>query len=146
MNFKTYLQKQILPSFSITVTCITFGMAVLGTIFQPQARFSYGVLFSPFLFGLVAAALQLVGYSRKELTLRGALARKVVYVVLLEAAVLGILYGSGGLTSPELTLSLAVMILVIYFAVTLVMWLNDSRTSRDVNAALKELQRGGKGE
>lgn len=142
MSFKDYCKNEILPSFFISVTCIALAMGIIGTIFEPKATFGYGILFSPILYGLIAALIQLVGYSKKELTPRQAAVRKIFHVVLLEAGILSILYLGGALTSAAISIALVLSILLIYGAVTLVLWAHDKQTSEAVNRALKVLQDG----
>ena len=143
MKFKDYVKTSILPTYFVTVVCIALAMAVVGSIFEPDVRLGYGVLFSPFLYGLLAAVIQLVGYSKKELTPKQALGRKVIHVLLLEVGIMAFLHFAGALSGPGVTIALAVAILVIYFAVTLITGLNDRRASQAVNLALKELQKRG---
>jgi hypothetical protein len=141
MSFKDFMMKQIIPGFFVTVTCITFAMAVLGTVYGPDVRLSYGILFSPFIYGLAATATQLVNYSAKELTVKQALARKGFHALALEIVIMHIAYGAGALTGTGVTAALALAILLIYGAVTLIMWISDRRSSEAVNRALSELQK-----
>jgi uncharacterized membrane protein len=141
MAFKDFFTKQIVPGFFVTVTCITFAMAVLGTAYGPDVRLSYGILFSPFIYGSAATATQLINYSAKELTIKQALIRKVFQVLALEIVVMGIAYGAGALTGTGVTVALALAILLIYGTVTLIMWISDKRSSDAVNRALLILQK-----
>lgn len=141
MEFKTFFKTQIAPGFFISVACISLAMGVIGTAFLPDVSLGYGILFSPLIYGLMGAVLQLVNYSKKELTLRQIILRKVLHVLLLEIGIAAILYAGKAFTGIEITIALLLSILVIYFAVTLVMWINDKRISETVNAALKELQK-----
>lgn len=141
MSFKQFFQKSIVPSFFVTVTCITLVMAVVGTVFEPDVQLGYGVLFSPFVYGVVAALIQMVSYSKNELTVKQAVVRKVAHFVLLEAGILLVLYWAKALTSAGITIALAFSIFVVYVAVTAVLWLNDKRTTETMNKALKELQK-----
>ena len=141
MKFKEYFLHTILPGFFASVTCISFVMAVIGSVFEPDARLGYDGLFWPLLYGLLGALAQLVGFSPREMTVRQAFMRNVLTLVLLEAVVMGVLYLGGALTNAAITISLAVGILVIYAAVSVVLWLNDRRTADQINQALGELQR-----
>lgn len=102
----------------------------------------HGILFSPILYGFIAVLIQLVGYSKKELTARQAAVRKIIHVFLLEAGFLSILYLGGALKNAAITLALGITVLLIYGAVTLVLWAQDQQTSEVVNRALKVLQDG----
>lgn len=140
MKFREFVQKELIPNYFVSVSCIALAMGVIGTLFEPDAKLGYGVLFSPFIYGLIAALIQLVSYSRKSLTPRQAITRQILHFILLEAGIMGVLYWLGALTSTGVTIALALSIPVIYAAVTAVMWMNDRRTTEAVNRALKELQ------
>lgn len=141
MKFKVYFLHTMLPSFFASVTCISLVMAVLGSIFEPDVRMGYVGLLWPILYGLLAALIQLVNFSRHELTVRQALVRKALTLVLLEAAIIGVLYWGGALTSTAVTISLALSIIIVYGAVSVVLWIGDRRTADQVNRALGELQK-----
>ncbi len=141
MRFKEYLKSQAVPMFFVSFCFITLAMAVLGSLFEPDAQLGYGVLFSPFVYSIAAALIDLMFYTKKEPSPRGALLRNIINVLLLEAGMLAILYFAGALTSPGLSLALALAILAIYFAVKLLLWLNDRRYSKALNQALWELQK-----
>lgn len=140
MRFKDFILQSVLPSFFAAVTCITFVMAVIGSIFEPDAQVGYFGLFWPLMYGLLAAVIQLVNYSRRELTARQALVRKVLHFILLESAIMGVLYWGGAFTSMAVTISLALSIMVVYAAVSALLWRNDKRTADRVNQALGALQ------
>jgi hypothetical protein len=151
MEFKKFIRDEVVPSFFISTTCITLLMAFMGTLALPQARFGYEVLFSPFVYGLASSSVVLINYSKKELTPRQALLRKILHVISLEIVIMSILYAVGSFTEVGiaaetgefafgLAAAMAVFILVIYAAVTYVMWLLDKRSCDAVNRALKRLQ------
>lgn len=127
-------------SFFVSVTCICAAMALVGMVFEPDARFGYEALLSPLIFGAVASIPSLVQYSKKDLSLRQTAIRNVLHFLLLEAVILSILYFLGLLTSVSMAVSLGISIFVIDLTVNLVMWINDKRTAKEFNYALKKLQ------
>ncbi len=140
MDLKTFFVKKIMMSFFIAVTCICAAMALIGVIFEPDIRFGYEAFLSPLIFSAVATFPSLVQYSKKELSLRQTAVRNVIHFILLEAVVLSVLYFGGILTDMSITLSLGVSIFVIDLIVNLVLWLNDKKTAKEFNNALKKLQ------
>src|SRR5690554_6121459 len=140
MDFRTFFVRKVVLSFCVSVTGIILGMAVLGLLFQPQARFGYEAFFSPLIFAFIGSLSLIVKYSSHELTLREALARNVLHFILLEATILSFLYVSGLLESVSMTVSLALMILLINLFVHLVLWIHDQKIASEINAALKILQ------
>ena len=59
---------------------------------------------------------------------------------LLEFVILSALYFAELLTSVSVAVSLAVSFLIIYLTVNLVLWMNDRKTAKVFNAALKKFQ------
>lgn len=127
-------------SFFVTITCITVTMALIGIIFEPDTRFGYEAFLSPLIFGTLASLLLLVKYSKRELSLKQAVIRNIIHFVLLEVVILSVLTFEGLLTSMSMTISLGVSIFIIDLTVNLVLWINDKRTAKEFNDALKRLQ------
>jgi len=140
MDFKTFFVKKVMMSFFVTVTCICAAMALIGMIFEPNTSFGYEAFLSPLIFGIVASLPSLVHYSKDELSVKQTVLRNVLHFILLEAIILSVLYFAGILTSMSMVISLAVSIFVIDLTVNLVLWMNDKKTAREFNEALKRLQ------
>lgn len=140
MDFKTFFVKKIMMSFFVSITCISAAMALIGMLFEPNARLGYEAFLSPLIFGALATLPMLVQYSKEELSFKQTVIRNVIHFLLLEAVILSILYFWGLLTSVSMAISLGISILVIDLTVNLVLWINDRRTAKEFNHALKKLQ------
>ena len=140
MDFKTFFIKKVMMSFFVSITCICTAMALIGMVFEPDTRFGYEAFLSPLIFGILASLPMLVKYSKSELSFKQTAIRNVIHFVLLEAVILSILYFGGMLTSLSMTVSLGISIFVIDLTVNLVLWINDKRTAKEFNGALKRLQ------
>lgn len=140
MDFKTFFVKKIMISFFVSVTCICAAMTLIGMVFETDTRFGYEAFLSPLIFGAVSTLPSLVQYSKKELSIRQTAVRNVIHFILLEAVILLILYLGGMLTSISMAVSLGISIFVIDLTVNLVLWINDKRTAKEFNDALKKLQ------
>lgn len=145
MDFKTFFYKKILIGFFVATTCIGAAMAILGLLYEPDVRFGYQGLFSPLIYGTLTMLPSLLTYSKNELSVRGALVRKILELVLIELIVLVIVYLGGSLTSISLLTSLALSVFLIYMTVNLVLWVNDRKTAKAFNKALLEMQQGHEG-
>lgn len=139
MSLKAFLKQRLMEYFIIT-TCVAAAIAILGMSLDPAAKFGYEAYFSPLLFGLVSLVPSVVTYSRKELTLRQALIRKLIHFALLEALLVafghwaGLLHGAGDMAS------FAVAVFIVYLAVNLISWYLDSREASEINKTLKAMQ------
>ncbi len=140
MNFKTFFIKEVMMSFFVSITCIAAAMALVGMIFEPDTRFGYEAFLSPIIFGALASLPLLVKYSKKELSIKQTAIRNVIHFILLEAVILLVLYFGGMITSISMAISLGISIFMIDLTVNLVLWINDKRTAKVFNNALKRLQ------
>ncbi|WP_432650148.1 hypothetical protein [Huintestinicola sp.] len=142
MSFKEFLIKNVMNSFFISVAFICIGIAAVGSVFEPDKRFSYGGFLAPIIFGLAASLPSLVMYSRHELTVGEMIFRKLLHLLLLELTINGILFLTGALNSLSVTISLAVTIFIIDVAVNAVMYINDLRSAERINRGIREIQSG----
>lgn len=140
MDFKTFFYKKVLIGFFVATTCIGAAMATLGLLYEPDVRFGYQGLFSPLIYGVLTMLPSLVTYSKNEVSVRGALVRKLLELVMIELIVLLIVYFGGSLTSLSLGVSIALSVFLIYMTVNLVLWASDRKTAKVFNEALLELQ------
>jgi hypothetical protein len=140
VDFKTFFVKKVLMSFFVSTTCICAAMALIGIAFLPDARFGYQAFLSPLLFGALASLPTLATFTKKELSLKQMVWRNVFEFFLLEFVILSALYFAGLLTSVSVSVSLAVSIFIIYLTVNLVLWINDKKTAKIFNDALKKFQ------
>ena len=92
------------------------------------------------IFGAATILPSLIGYSKRELSVREVLIRKISQLVLIELIVLLLVYSSGGLTSGGLAVSLVLSVLLINMTVHLVLWVIDKKTAKAFNEALIKMQ------
>lgn len=140
MRFKDFLVKKVLPSFFISVTCISLVMAILGTVFFPNQQFGYEGFWFPVLFGIAAVLPQFITYSKKELSVKQMFLRNALHLILLEITILLLNYLGGARYSAKVTLSIVLAILIIDVTVHLVLWMNDKKTAKDFNESLRAWQ------
>lgn len=139
MSLKAFLRKCLMEYFIIT-TCVTAAIGILGLSLDPAAKFGYEAYVSPFVFGLVSLLPSMVTYSRRELTFRQTLVRKLLHFALLEALLItfghwaGVLHGFGD------TICFALAVFIVYLVVNLIGWYLDSREATEINETLKALQ------
>lgn len=132
--------KRNLMNYFISVTGITIATAVLGLNFEPETRFGYEAFLSPLIFGAVAILPSFVLYSRKELTFRQMLIRRIFHFILLEISLLGFGFGSGILDSAQIAISFVFSVLAVYVFTIVLQYIIDSRTAIKINEGLKKIQ------
>jgi hypothetical protein len=139
MSLKAFVKRCLMEYFIIT-TCVTAAIGVLGLSLDPRAKIGYEGYFSPLIFGLVSLVPSVATYSRKELTFRQALIRKLFHFVLLEAMLIAFGHWAGILYCVGDTASFSLAVFIVYLAVNLISWHLDSREACEINKTLKALQ------
>lgn len=140
MSFKDYFIKNVVITFFIITACVSVGAGVMGCIFMPNAKLSYDALFTPALYGLATSLPSLVSYSKRELSVRGAIIRQVIEFFLIEAMVLSVNYIGGNLTDLSITVSLFFTVLIIYVTVYVIQFIGERRVANELNDALKKIK------
>ena len=139
MNPRTFL-KECLMQFFIITTFVNVASAVVGPVLMPGLTFGFTAFWSPLFAGLLGTLPSVVLYSKKELTLRQTILRKVLHVLLLEFILLLVGWLNGNISSASSFVVFALMVLAVYAAVTLCAFLLESREAKQINAGLRALQ------
>ncbi len=139
MSLKAFLKKCLLEYFIIT-TCVTAAIAVLGLALDPDARFGYEGFISPLIFGFISIIPSFITYSRKELSFRQALVRKVFQVIVLEAVLTGFGFWAGLLHVLADTAFFIIAVFIVYLMVNLISWKLDKKEAVQINKTLRSLQ------
>lgn len=139
MSFKAFLKRCLMEYFIIT-TCVTAAIAVLGQSLDPTARFGYEGYLSPLIFGFISLIPSFVTYSRRELSFRQTVVRKVLHVIVLEAMLIAFGLWIGILRNPAEASFFGLAVFVVYIAVNLISWLLDKKEASELNRTLKSLQ------
>ena len=142
MSIKEY-GKTMLQDFFVITTFVNIVMFVLGSIYRPGVTFSYEILLFPPLYGFLGTIPSWILYSKKELSTRQLLARKILQVIVLELILVLAIFGGENLSKeniPEIT-ALAISVFLVYVLVSIVSWLLDVRTAKAVMKELSEYQK-----
>jgi hypothetical protein len=126
--------------YFIITTCVTAATAVLGLTLDPAATFGYESFFSPLIIGFVSLVPSFVTYSRKELSFRQTLVRKVFHFIFLESVLIGFGFGAGILHEPADASFLALTVFIVYLAVNLISWKLDQKAADEINKTLNSFQ------
>lgn len=140
MKSKSRLAEPMM-AFFVCTACITILEGTVGMIFFPEKRFGYEAFFSPPVFGSFSTLFGLVTRSKKELSVKQILLRRIIHLLLIEGMVLGLNYRAGIIYEPLVFWVLALSIAVVFVTVYAVMWINDQRSAALFNEKLKEYQK-----
>lgn len=144
MSIKEYLKKAVLDFFIIT-TLVNFTMFLLGSLFEPEARFGYDAFLAPMVYAAFSLIPMMITYSPRELTVKEMMVRKAIQLALIEAILFLFVFGLDQMRTmePMLTLSLGVSIAVVYVLVNLIEWLTDSKKAMTMTEELRAYQHRG---
>ena len=134
--------KNIAGSFFISVTLINLAILILGKILRPEQQFGYEVFAYPLIYGVIGIIPALFVRSDKELTLKQAIIKEIVQMIMTVVAIVVFIFVGQPLTRDILITASAVAlsIVIIYCLVVLIGWLMDLRTARVMTEDLKRFQ------
>lgn len=139
MSLKAFLKRCLMQYFIIS-TCVTAAIAILGLSIDPAARFGYEGYFSPLIFGFVSLVPSVVTYSRKELSFKQMLIRKILHVILLEVTLILFGFWAKILHGVADASAFAFTVFIVAIAVNLISWQFDRKDAGEINQSLKSLQ------
>lgn len=142
MSIKEY-GKTMLQDFFVITTFVNIVMFVLGSIYRPGATFSYEILLFPPLYGFLGTIPSWILYSKKELSTRQIVVRKILQVIVLELILVLAIFGGENLSKENIPVitALAISVFLVYVLVSIVSWLLDVRTAKAVMKELSEYQK-----
>ena len=134
--------KNIAGSFFISVTLINLAILILGKILRPEQQFGYEVFAYPLIYGVIGIIPALFVRSDKELTIKQAIIKEIVQMLMTVVAIVVFIFVGQPLTKDILITASAVAlsIVIIYCLVVLIGWLMDLRTARVMTEDLKRFQ------
>ena len=141
MELKKFLVNKLILFFLLS-TLITAAVALIGNRFDSAARLSYLDLLTPIRYAALCLLPSLVTYSKRELSPKKTLLRKLLMLVLLEAVIGGIAFMSPAIDTsrPAVVLSIAGSVLLIFVLANLFLWLKDAAEAKKLIKALEQFQ------
>ena len=142
MSIKEY-GKSMLQDFFVITTFVNIVMFVLGSIYRSEVTFSYEILLLPPLYGFLGTIPSWILYSKKELSTRQIMVRKILQVLVLELILILVIFGGENLCKENISVitALAISVFLVYVLVNIVSWLLDVRTAKAVMKELSEYQK-----
>lgn len=143
MSLKEILYRSLMIYF-ILVACITAGIALLGSVLDPDASFGYSAFASPFIFAALGVIPNLLMYSSKELSDRQIILRKIIQLAVIEAEVAGVCIISPIIHSEktEVIIGVTISVLAIFIFVHIIIGMNNYFCAKQLTRELIRLQKG----
>lgn len=141
MYLKQYFQK-MLSDFFIIVTLINIAIFILGNIFRPEQRFGYEAFLAPIIYGLFSLIPLIVMYSKKELTAKQLIFRKILQWFSIEVILYVFGYGIDQVLHEDIgqTIGFGLSILIIYIVANVISNLINVREAQELAALFKDFQ------
>ena len=128
--------------YFILVTLITILLMVVGMLFDSDRTLSYDAYFSPLFYAFIGVIPVFFFQSDKELSMKRLIIRNVLYVLIIEAAILLIVFKAPNIPSDriEVVISIAVGVLVVFILSLIVEYIFELTQANEMNAYLEEYQ------
>ncbi len=132
----------IITSYFMLVTLITVAMLILGSVFETGESFGYEVFAYPLIYGVCGAISQGIMYSKKELTIKEVIIRKVIQLIFLEIVIPTVAFGGSDVlrTQPQVVVGMVISILVIFVLTHIIDWVLDSLSAKKMTEDLVRFQ------
>ncbi len=129
--------------YFILVTLITILLMVVGMLFDSDRTLSYDAYFSPLFYAFIGVIPVFFFQSDKELSMKRLIIRNVLYVLIVEAAILLIVFKAPNIPSDriEVVISIAVGVLVVFILSIIVEYIFELTQANEMNAYLEEYQK-----
>lgn len=129
--------------FFIITTLVNFVIFLLGSLFNPDARFGYDAFLAPVIYAAFSLIPAAVTYSPHELSVKETMVRKTIQLALIEVILFIFGFGFENLSAEEplLLICFGASIAVVYILVHLIGWLTESKKAMILTEELKAFQR-----
>ena len=137
MNLKEFIQKFIYQYFIILVGifCAVIGYC---KVFYPTAAFDANDLTDFFLQAFVADLPLIIMYSKKELSTRQYVIRRILHFILLEGAMVWIGTINTFFVGIKDRIGFIICVALVYVFVCVISYLVDMRAAKEMNQKIKE--------
>ena len=145
MHGKKFIISLITTYFRL-VTLITVATLVLGLYFDPNACFGYTVFAAPLFYGACGVLPSVVMYSKRELTVKALLVRKLIQFVLIEVLILSVAFHNTGIQGEylDVAIGMGISIFLIYVLAHMIDWLQNYMSAKRMTEELINFQKNAK--
>ena len=146
MHGKEFAIEFIRTYFSV-VTLVNVAILIMGLQITPDRRFGYDAFAAPLIYGAAGTLPNIVMYSKRELKVKELVVRKILQFILIEISVLfAAFYNQTEIwEKQEVIISVAISILVIYVIASLIDWIQNSISAKQMTVDLMKFQESVRG-
>ena len=117
-------------------------MLILGFLLRPDQKFGYEVFLYPLIYGAIGVIPGIIINTKRELSIRQVIIRKVLQLVLILVLMLAFMF-AGQPFDPGMipaAAGVSASVVVIFVLVNVIEWLFDIRTAKSMTEDLKRFQ------
>lgn len=133
---------EMLTSYFTLVTLITMATLVMGLCFDPEATFGYEAFATPLIYAACGVLPVVVMYSKKELSTKEFIVRKVIQFVLIEVMILFVAFYKTGIVGKrkEVIVGMGISVFVVYVLAHVIDWIQNYLSAKQMTEQLMKLQ------
>lgn len=141
MHGKEFIMKIIRTYFTL-VTLITVAIFLIGAQLAPDASLSYTAFAIPLIYAACGVLPSVVMYSRKELTVKQFLVRKVIQLGLIETLLFTVIFDNVNELKErtDMVILVTISVFIIYTLVHILDWFQKSLSAKKMTEELMCLQ------
>lgn len=129
-------------TYFAVVTLINVVMLVMGMQIAPDNRFGYDAFAAPLIYGAAGTLPNIVMYSKRELTVKELVIRKVIQFILIEVIVLFVAFYNMDdfWQQPYIIIGVGISIFVIYVIASVIDWVQNCIAAKKMTEELMKFQ------
>lgn len=141
MHGKEFVIDYIRTFFSV-VTLVNVVILILGLQIARDSRFGYDAFAAPLIYGAAGTVPNIVMYSKRELTVKELLVRKVIQFVLIEVIVMLVAFYDVDTfwKQPEIIIAVGISVFVIYVIASVIDWIQNYISAKQMTEELMKFQ------
>jgi len=134
--------KECLRNYFIIVTGINLAVFVIGMIFRPDQKLGYDAFLYPIIYGAITSIPSLLMVEKKEPTIRQAIFREIIGVILISAILLTTMFAGMKITGELIVIGCGIVVSVICITVlvNIISWILDSKKAESLTNDLVAFQ------
>ena len=134
--------KECLRNYFIIVTGINLAIFILGMIFRPDQKLGYDAFLYPIVYGAITSIPNLLMVEKKEPTIKQAIFREIIGVILISAILLTTMFAGMKITGELIVIGCGIVVSVICITVlvNVISWILDSKKAESLTNDLVAFQ------
>lgn len=133
--------KKMISDYIMVQAEIALSIGIIGTIFAREQPISYSYFFLPAVLGLICMLPCIILYFKEDMTIRQIVIQRVVEVIVLEAAIIGVVYYIvGAIPGKAGYIAIAFSILFFDILTYTLSYVLERKEADEINDKLKKIR------